>query len=154
MMKRMIVLFAAAVAMLCSCEKPDTVITGDSPEYSGVMTVVYEGDSFEQSGVKVLVGFNEDRTMLDIKLCKVKFVPSMPVRIDVTIMEVPVVEQEEGVWTFHADGVVPWAMGGKYDTYRVDALEGTLTEKSVDFELGFYNTKKNENYPTSYSGTR
>ena len=59
MMKRIVILLAAALALLCSCEKPDTVIDDQSPEYSGKMTVIYEGESFEQKDVKVIVGFNE-----------------------------------------------------------------------------------------------
>ena len=152
MMKRIVILFAAALALLCSCEKPDTVIDDQSPEYSGKMTVVYEGESFEQKDVKVIVGFNEDKTMVDVKLCKVKFVPAMPVRIDVTIMDVPVTETEEGVWEFYGDGITPWAMGGPYDGYRADEFKGTITSDTLDFTLGFYNTKKKVNYPTTYSG--
>ena len=91
MMKRIVILFAAALALLCSCEKPDTVIDEQSPEYSGRMTVIYENKPFDQDNVRVLVEFNEDKTAVDIQLCKVKFVPAMPVRIDVTIMEVPAV---------------------------------------------------------------
>jgi hypothetical protein len=45
-------------------------------------------------------------------------------------------------------------MGGPYDTYRVDDLRGTISDDSIEFSLGFYNTKKQENYPTSYSGVR
>lgn len=152
MMKRIVILFAAALALLCSCEKPDTVIDEQSPEYSGRMTVIYENKPFDQDNVKVLVEFNEDKTAVDIQLCKVKFVPAMPVKIDVTIMEVPVTETEEGVWEFYGDGITPWAMGGPYDGYRADEFRGTITDDSIEFSLGFYNTKKKVNYPTTYSG--
>ena len=117
------------------------------------MVVVYEGEDFEQTGIKVLGEFNEDKTSVDIKLQKVKFVPVMPVRIDVTIMDIPVTAAGEGTWTFEGDGITPWAMGGPYETYRVDDLHGTITENSIEFSLGFYNTKKQENYPTIYSGS-
>lgn len=153
MMKRFLTLLVAAVWGFCSCEEPPTQITGESPKFSGQMTVVYDGEDFDQSGVKVQVGFNEDQTAVDIKLEKVKFVPAMPVRIDVTILDVPVVQDMDGVWSFHADGVTPWAMGGPYDTYRVDGLYGTLTDTSLKFSLDFFNTKKNVGYPTVYSGT-
>jgi hypothetical protein len=43
-------------------------------------------------------------------------------------------------------------MGGPYETYRVDDLRGTISGDSIEFSLGFFNTKKQENYPTSYSG--
>ena len=151
-MKRFLTIMTAA-CMLCACEKAPTVITDDSPEYTGKMVVVYEGENFEQTGIKVLGEFNEDKTSVDIKLQKVKFVPAMPVRIDVTIMDIPVVSSGEGTWTFEGDDITPWAMGGPYETYRVDDLHGTITENSIEFSLGFYNTKKQENYPTTYSGS-
>ena len=142
-----------AACLLCACEKVPTIITDDSPEYTGKMVVVYEGENFEQTGIKVLGEFNEDKTSVDIKLQKVKFVPAMPVRIDVTIMDIPIVSSGEGTWTFEGDDITPWAMGGPYESYRVDDLHGTITENSIEFSLGFYNTKKQENYPTTYSGS-
>ena len=153
MMKRFFTILAFAWAM-AACEKAPTVITDDSPEYTGTMIVAYEGDDFKQTGIKVLGEFDQSRTTIDIKLQKVKFVPAMPIRIDVTIMDIPVVYADEGSWSFKADGLIPWAMGGPYDTYRVDDLSGTISDKTIEFTLGFYNTKKQENYPTSYSGSR
>jgi hypothetical protein len=117
------------------------------------MTVAYEGEDFEQTGIKVLGEFDESKSTIDIKLQKVKFVPAMPIRIDVTIMDVPVVSTGDDSWTFEADDLTPWAMGGPYDTYRVDDLRGTISGDSIEFSLSFFNTKKQENYPTSYSGS-
>jgi hypothetical protein len=152
MMKRFLTILAFACA-LASCEKAPTVITDDSPEYTGTMTVAYESEDFEQTGIKVLGEFDESKSTIDIKLQKVKFVPAMPIRIDVTIMDVPIVSTGEDSWTFEADDLTPWAMGGPYDTYRVDDLRGTISGDSIEFSLGFFNTKKQENYPTSYSGS-
>jgi hypothetical protein len=153
MMKRFLTILALACT-LAACEKAPTVITEDSPEYTGTMVVAYEGEAFKQTGIKVLGEFDESKSTIDIKLQKVKFVPAMPIRIDVTIMDVPVVSDGEGSWTFEGDDITPWAMGGPYETYRVDDLHGTITENSIEFSLGFYNTKKQENYPTTYSGVR
>jgi hypothetical protein len=153
MMKRFLTILALAYTLV-ACEKAPTVITEDSPEYTGTMVVAYEGEDFKQTGIKVLGEFDESKSTIDIKLQKVKFVPAMPIRIDVTIMDVPVVSTGEDSWSFEADGLTPWAMGGPYDTYRVDDLRGTISDDSIEFSLGFYNTKKQENYPTSYSGVR
>lgn len=157
MLNNIISRFAAAasvIVLMASCEKAPSVITEDSPEFSGKMTVLYEGEPFDQNGIKVLVELNADKTMLDIKMMKVKFVPAMPVRIDVTILEVPVTEEADGIWSFYGDGITPWAMGGPYDGYRVDELRGTVSDSTLEFSLDFYNTKKNQAYPTSYSGDR
>lgn len=137
-----------------ACEKPDTVIEEKDPKYSGRMTVRYEGEDFVQNDIKVQVGFSSDSTSVDIKLLKVKFVPAMPVRIDVTVMEVPVTRSDDGDFQFYGDGIVPWAMGGPYDTYRVDGLQGRISDGELEFSMIFYNTKKKEGYPTSYDGTR
>ena len=152
MMKRFLTILALACT-LAACKKAPTIITDDSPEYTGTMVVAYEGEDFKQTGIKVLGEFDESRATIDIKLQKVKFVPAMPIRIDVTIMDVPVVSTGDDSWTFEADDLTPWAMGGPYDTYRVDDLRGTISGDSIEFTLGFFNTKKQENYPTSYSGS-
>jgi hypothetical protein len=152
-MKRILIILAFVFAFI-ACEKAPTVITDDSPEYTGTMIVAYEGEDFRQNDIKVLGEFDQSKTTIDIKLQKVKFVPAMPIRIDVTIMDIPVVSTGEDSWTFEADDLTPWAMGGPYDTYRVDDLCGTISGDSIEFSLGFFNTKKQENYPTSYSGVR
>ena len=151
MMKRFFTILALVWAA-AACEKAPTIITDDSPEYTGTMVVAYEGEDFEQTGIKVLGEFDTVEATIDIKLEKVKFVPAMPIRIDVTIMDVPVVQTGEYSWIFEADGLTPWAMGGPYKTYRVDDLRGTISGDSIEFSLGFFNTKKQENYPTSYRG--
>lgn len=153
MMKRIIHIVFAAFALF-ACEEAPTIIDEQSPVFTGNMTVRYEGEDFEQKGIKVLADFNEDKTMIDIKLQKVKFVPAMPVTIDVTILEIPVTEESDDTWSFYGDGITPWALGGPYDSYRVDSLTGTLTETGIRFSLDFYNTKKQAAYPTDYSGTR
>ena len=91
---------------------------------------------------------------MDLKLEKVKFVPAMPIRIDVTIMDIPVEVSSDGTVMFSADAVTPWTMGGPYDTYRVDDLSGFIKEDRISFSLDFFNTKKNEGYPTSFEGTK
>lgn len=144
--------FAAALVLLVSCKEPPTVITENSPVYSGRMTVLYEGEEFVQNGISVKAEFHDGGTLVDIMLQKVKFVPAMPLRIDVTIMDIPVDKAADGSMTFAADGVVPWAMGGPYDTYRVDELYGTVSGDDISFSLDFFNTKKGEGYPTSYQG--
>lgn len=153
MMNRLFIVLAAVLYVFCSCEKAPSQITEDSPKFTGQMVVVYEGQDFYQEGINVQVGFSEDQTSIDIMLEKVKFVPAMPIRIDVTILDVPVRQNADGSWSFYANGSIPWALGGPYDTYRVDELHGTLTENTLDFSLDFFNTKKNTGYPTSYSGT-
>lgn len=152
-MKRMSSYLFAALCLLASCEEAPTEIIDNSPKYKGEMTVVYDGKDFEQEGINVQVEFNEEQTSVDIKLHKVKFVPAMPVTIDVTILDVPAVKSEDGTWSFYGDGITPWAMGGPYKNYRADQLSGTISGSVLDFSLDFHNVKKGESYPTSYTGS-
>ena len=152
-MKRMSSYLVAAFCLLASCEEAPTEIIDNSPKYKGEMTVVYDGKDFEQEGINVQVEFNEEQTSVDIKLHKVKFVPAMPVTIDVTILDVPAVKSEDGTWSFYGDGITPWAMGGPYKNYRADQLSGTISGSVLDFSLDFHNVKKGESYPTSYTGS-
>lgn len=153
-MKRYLMLIAAALMLLVSCQEPPTIITDQSSTYSGTMKVGYEGDEFVQNGITVKAELDPTGTTMDLKLEKVKFVPAMPIRIDVTIMGIPVETAADGSVTFSADDVTPWAMGGPYDTYRVDDLVGFIENERISFSLDFFNTKKNEGYPTSYEGTK
>lgn len=152
MKNKFICLFLVILSMAASCEKAPSMITEESSDYTGKMSVEYEGENFDQNGINVTAEFNSDSTMLDILLNKVKFVPAMPVRIDVTIMGIPLTANSDGTFTFVTDDIVPWAMGGPYDTYRVDDLSGYISDDSLTFEMVFYNTKKDEGYPTVYSG--
>lgn len=153
-MKRYLMLIAAALVLFASCQEPPTIITDQSSTYVGTMKVGYEGEEFDQNGISVKAELYPDGTTMDLKLEKVKFVPAMPIRIDVTIMGIPVETAADGSVTFSADAVTPWAMGGPYDTYRVDALTGCIENERISFSLDFFNTKKNEGYPTSFEGVK
>ena len=153
-MKRYLMLIAAALMLLVSCEEPPTVITEQSSNYVGTMMVGYEGDEFVQSGVSVKAELHPDGAAMDLKLEKVKFVPAMPIRIDVTIMDIPVEVSSDGTVMFSADAVTPWTMGGPYDTYRVDDLSGFIKEARISFSLDFFNPRTNAGYPTAFEGTK
>lgn len=152
-MKKSILYIASALCLLASCEEAPTEIIENSPKYKGEMTVVYDGKDFKQEGINVQVEFNEEQTSVDIKLHKVKFVPAMPVTIDVTILDVPAVKADDGTWSFYGDGITPWAMGGPYENYRADQFSGTIKGSVLEFSLDFCNVKKGESYPTSYTGS-
>ena len=153
MMNRILYICTFLFCVLTSCEKVPTDSTEGAPLYSGRMTVVYEGEEFSQDNIQVQVQFNQDRTAVDIKLFKVKFVPAMPIRINVEIKDVPLTEESAGVWSFSADDITPWAMGGPYENYRADSLKGTIDGSVLEFSLDFCNVKKGESYPTTYTGS-
>lgn len=151
-MRRPLLLLAAVVSLFCSCREADSNITRTSPNYSGQMTVLYDGEEFVQNDIAVAVAFNNKQSALDIELKRVKFAPAMPVKVDVTITDIAITKQGEGVWSFATDGVTPWALGGPYDKYRIDNLQGQLSENNISFTLTLFNTNKGIGYPTTYSG--
>lgn len=146
----MFFLMLVTALMPVSCSKVETEITRESPKYQGDMTVEYEGSLVRTSGVSVQVEVNEDAGMLDIKMLKVKFVPQMPVKLDILIPSVKIDSKEGDTIFFSGEGIVPIAMGGKFEKFTVTGLEGKIVNASpsvLSFSLNF------GEYPTSYVGT-
>lgn len=143
----------SALTIFISCEESHTEINELSPDYCGNMTVIYEDESFLQNNIEAKVEYYEDKASLDIMLKKVKFVPAMPVTIDVTIKGISCSRNQDGTFSISADDITPWAMGGPYEAYRVDDLSGTISDGKLSFEMIFFNVNKNTGYPTEYEGS-
>lgn len=152
-MKKMF--FAVAASMLAlfmvGCSKnpsgADPVIDPvEDVSYMGVLKVTSDGVENTSENVNVSVSFKEDKTV-DILLHKVKFVPQMPVTLDVTVPGVKY-ECRDGVYSLSGDGIVPVTMGMPYEKFKVSGLTGTLDENTLSLALRF------GQYPTSYSGAR
>lgn len=147
-MKYLKLLFVTVLSLNISCEKAETSITAGSPEYSGTMTVEYEGRNVVTKNVKVRAELSETGNTLDVKLLKVKFVPDMPVSLDILVPGIPAVASPGGAVDFEGDGIVPYALGGRFEKYTVSGLKGRIVEEKIEFSLVF------GEYPTSYSGVR
>lgn len=132
-----------------SCEKPNTddVIPNVRADYEGTVSVVYNGESYDTPGIKVNYSPSEDGRTADITIYQIKFVPQMPVTIDVTIPAVPIVNEGSSI-VFSGDNIVPMAMGGEVPRYLVTALSGIVEKEGIRFSLNF------GAYPTSYSGVK
>lgn len=138
-----------------SCTKPDTEITKDTPKYVGTMSVDYDGKHFDNKNVSVQIALSEDASKADIKMNKVKFVPAMPVTIDVIIPDVPVSHDSGEIssgFEFSGTDIVPWAFGGPYNKFRVFDLKGSLQGNVLSFSLIFEKDGKTS-IPTSFTGT-
>lgn len=146
-MRKLIVL-AIAILGLVSCHKtPQPSELPPQDIYLGTVSVDYEGGVVDNPDIQVAFLPSEDGTSADIIIYKIKFVPKMPVRIDVTIPGVALAE-EPGGYSFSCDNVVPLALGGEYPKYTVTALSGTLEGGNLSFGLNF------GAYPTRFNGTR
>ena len=76
-----------------------------------------------------------------IVIYRIKFVPAMPVTIDVSIPGISVQGD-----AFSCDNVIPWALGGEYPIYTVHNLKGTVAGETLSFSLLF------GDYPTRFTG--
>ena len=145
------ILFLALLWLaLSTCSKNPTIETPDSlaSDYTGTVSVEYEGAMFDNPGIKVRFIVAENGTEAEIIIYRIKFVPKMPVRVDVTIPEVKVTPDGSGVWRLKCNDVDPLALGGKEPKYHVTGLEGYADDSTLEFSLKF------GQYPTFFSGTR
>lgn len=140
-------LFAAVLVVAAACSKNEPVKIIETPAetvYSGTMTVVAGGKDNVSENVKVNVNLQEDGTATII-FNKVKFVPQMPVSLDVTVPGVKC-EIRENEIILSGNDIVPLAMGMPYAKYNVTSLSGKITAGKLTASLNF------GEFATSYVG--
>ncbi len=133
------------VAAACSKNEPVKIIeTPAETVYSGTMTVVVGGKDNVSENVNVNVSLQDDGTATII-FNKVKFVPQMPVSLDVTVPGVKC-EIRENEIILSGNDIVPLAMGMPYAKYKVTSLTGKITAGKLTVSLNF------GEFATSYVG--
>lgn len=140
-------LFAAVLVVAAACSKNEPVKIIETPTetvYSGTMTVVADGKDNVSENVKVNVSFQDDGTATII-FNKVKFVPQMPVSLDVTVPGVTC-EIRKNEIILSGNDIVPLAMGMPYERYKVTSLNGKITAGKLTVSLNF------GEFATSYVG--
>lgn len=140
-------MFAAVLVVAAACSKNEPVKIIETPAetvYSGTMTVVAGAKDNVSENVKVNVSLQEDGTATII-FNKVKFVPQMPVSLDVTVPGVKC-EIRENEIILSGNDIVPLAMGMPYAKYKVTSLSGKITAGKLTVSLNF------GEFATSYVG--
>lgn len=140
--------FAAltAVALMgCGKAEPETPIVPEESDYKGTVTVQYEGEPFDNENIEVNFTPAEDGKTASITIYQIRFVPQMPVTIDVTIPNVTVQSTPEKI-LLTCETTVPLAMGGEFPRYTVTNLEGEIVGQELAFSLNFGDS------PTSFRG--
>lgn len=150
-MKKIFLVFAAMSAALvsgCSKNNPDGPVIDpvDNVFYTGKMTVLDGETENVSENVTVEVSFTADDTV-QLLFKKVKFVPQMPMTLDVTVPGVKRERQKDGSYVLSGDGIVPETMTLPYSKFTVTGLSGTLAPGSLVMSLKF------GEYPVEYSGT-
>lgn len=129
-----------------ACNKQEEPIVPKNSDFLGTVTVIYNDEPFDNENIEVNFLPSEDGKKADITINKIKFVPQMPVTIDVTIPNINVTSTTELI-NLECAEVIPLAMGGEYPRYTVTNLKGTIIGNEIVFSLNF------GSYPTSYRGT-
>ena len=140
--------FAALVAMTligCGKAEPETPIVPEKSDYKGTVTVMYKGEPFDNENIQVNFTPSEDGKTASIVIYQIRFVPQMPVTIDVTIPNVAVQSTTEKI-LLSCERTIPLAMGGEYPRYTVTDLKGEIVGQEMSFSLNFGDS------PTSFQG--
>lgn len=138
-------LIAAVSVVAAACSKNEPVKIIETPAetvYSGTMTVVAGGKDNVSENVNVNL---QDDGTATIIFNKVKFVPQMPVSLDVTVPGVKC-ECRENEIILSGNDIVPLAMGMPYEKYKVTSLSGKITAGKLTVSLNF------GEFATSYVG--
>ena len=140
----------AAALMFASCENGEHNTLPTKPEeaecYIGTLTVDQnDGTFYTQEDVKI------DYEIIDGKLnfvmYKVKFASGMPLKLDMVVEGVDCLGAV-GNYVLAGNGIVPYAMGGKFEKYTITNLVGTINNStmSLSFKCG--------EYPVTYEGRK
>ena len=146
-LNRMILAFAALALLACNKEEKNETPVAEAGDYKGVVTVEASSGTFDNEDIEVNFTPSEDGATATITINKIRFVPQMPVTIDVTIPNVGLTSTKNG-FQLACDNVIPLAAGGEYPRYTVTNLTGTLKDDELAFSLNFGST------PTSFKGTK
>lgn len=141
-------LLTALVAMsmiACGKETTETPLVPEEADYVGTVTVIYNEAPFDNEGIRVNFTPAEDGLTASITLHQIRFVPQMPVTIDVTIPDIALQKGEDKI-TLSCERCIPLAMGGEYPKYTVTDLRGEIVGEELAFSLNF------GDYPTSFKG--
>lgn len=115
----------------------------DSIPFVGQLSVTYKGEEVTTDDVKVSAVATNN--VVSLYFFRVKFVPQMPVTIDLVVPEIPS-NTTDGNIVFQSDSIVPTMGGAKYEQYVAKQITGTITNGTINFSLTF------GGMPTKYSG--
>lgn len=126
-------------------ETNDVVIKPVETRYTGTINVNFKGQATDTEGVDCGVLKDENKKTIDLNLYQVKFVPQMPLTIDLTIPSISFQESNNEI-KFSADSIAPTMGGNPYPDYATKNLTGKIVGDSLFFDVVF------GTYPTSYKG--
>lgn len=126
-------------------ETNDVVIKPVETRYTGTINVNFKGQTTDTEGVDCGVLKDDNKKTIDLNLYQVKFVPQMPLTIDLTIPSISFQESNNEI-KFSADSIAPTMGGNPYPQYAATNLTGMIIGDSIWFHCSF------GDYPTTYQG--
>lgn len=126
-------------------ETNDVVIKPVETRYTGTISVNFKGQTTDTEGVDCGVLKDDNKKTIDLNLYQVKFVPQMPLTIDLTIPSISFQESNDEI-KFSADSIAPTMGGNPYPDYAAKNLTGMIIGDSIWFHCSF------GDYPTTYQG--
>lgn len=147
-MKKLIAIAVSAAMILAGCETTEKLPASGNASFVGTMSVVFQGAEVPSENVMIDVVYEEDGT-LALMFNKVKFVPQMPMSLDVKVSGITYIDKN-GVVTFSGNGIVPTygLVNTEMPDYTVTKLSGSISDNTLKFSLNF------GAIPTSYTGAR
>lgn len=155
-MKKLVFCLMAVTALMAGCSKDngnDTAIDYyNGSSFLGTMTVTYQSTDYKTDNVQVDMSINKAKdgsntTLMTLVMKQIKFVPQMPVVIDITIPGLTTESGTDGTTTITGNNIIPEAMGGQYPLYKITNFTGTLDTNGV---LNYSMTVGS--YPVIYKG--
>lgn len=146
-MKRLVLALAAALCLAACVKDPEhDQYKGPYDVYVGTVKVdSKDGNTYYNENIRV-AWRTPAGSPAELAIYQIKFVPAMPVTINVTIPGVVATEQEDGSLRLDCPDVDPWALGGPYPKYRVSGFSGSIRGNKLAFKLLFGTT------PTEFEG--
>lgn len=146
-MKKVLVLMAAAL-LLFSCNKDDKGVAAGVYEFDGMITARADDTDYNTEDISVKVDYDKETGTASVLLRHVKFVPWMPVTLDLLLQDVRATANGTVVSLSGRDILpVEYPSMAEADDYTVASLSGSLTEHSLELSLRF------DAYTVKYTGS-
>lgn len=145
--------FLTAAMLLSACagtnknEENGGFLSSGTTDFKGTMVVTFRGEDVSTPDVVISVNYKKDAGKADILFNKVKFVPQMPVTLDITIPGVTV-KKEGSTYTFTGNEIEPTVGGVPYAEYKVTGLNGEVKSGFMQLQLNF------GSFPTRFLGSQ
>lgn len=148
-MKRLFSLIAAAfIVFSCSESKEENKpLPSGTTEYVGKLIVTFRGEDVVTDDVAIALTYNKDAGKGDILFKAVKFVPQMPVTLDIDVPGVAITRIGEQ-YAITGNNIKPTAGGIEYEQYLVTDMIGQWDGTNIDVSLNF------GPYPTRFVGEK